>query len=100
MQDFTPDNHSIINVVDYTSIHQLVSVINKLSSDEQGYNSYRKFKRQGGVTNRYLRETLEKRLWEPDFDVEVNQERIKPNFPDIYLCLVCEMMNNINKHSK
>ncbi|XP_067952156.1 alpha-(1,3)-fucosyltransferase 10-like [Watersipora subatra] len=93
--DFYPSNASVINVENFTSIKQLVESIQTISSDKEKYNMYRSFKRKGGVTNGYLRKILEEREWEPDTDVQLNFNRIKPNFPHVYSCRVCEMLHNI-----
>lgn len=74
---------------------QLVAAIESISGDKTQYNSYRSFKRPGGVTNQLLRKTLAQREWEPDTDILLNRQRVKPNFPELYTCRVCEMMHAV-----
>lgn len=97
LQDFTPDKQSILAVNDYRSIKELASHMEKIASSEEEYESYRQFKKKGGVTNQLLKKTLEQREWEPDQDVELNINRVKPNFPELFQCKVCEMMHNVTK---
>ena len=100
LQDFTPDEHSILDVNDFQSIEELVTLIKSIGSNEQEYDSYRKFKKSG-VTNLILEQTLKHREWAPDMDVENNfQHDDVPNFPEYYSCKLCEVMHNVSKNGK
>ena len=100
LQDFTPDEHSILDVNDFKSIEELVTLIKSIGSNEQEYDSYRKFKKSG-VTNLILEQTLKHREWAPDMDVENNfQHDDVPNFPEYYSCKLCEVMHNVSKNGK
>lgn len=81
----------------YKSIKELVSHIESIGSSELEYNSYRKFKKSGGVTNILLRNILEHREWTTDMDVELNHDHGDvPNFPEYYSCKICQLMHNIS----
>jgi len=81
-------------------VRQLADLIFSLSNDEEKYEEYRSFKTEG-VTNELLKNTLENREWEPDFDVQENyHRRNKPNYPTTFECFLCDKLYEVNLKGK
>ena len=71
---------------DFKTVSELVGYLRYLNENDEEYEKYLSFKTTGGVTNDYLRETLERR----SFKVKSN---MGPFFSDAYTCFLCERIH-------
>ena len=79
---------------DFNTIKSLVSFIQKIDSNDLEYDKYREFK-QTGIQNHKLKEILDNRSWEPDFDVMgMNLNSDKGNFVDHFDCYICDLIHD------
>nr|XP_028591840.1 alpha-(1,3)-fucosyltransferase 11 isoform X1 [Podarcis muralis] len=86
VRDWMPDNHSIILIDDFESPKELAEYINFLDRNPEKYLEYLKYKSPGGITNRFLVESMEKREW------GVNDMTL-PNYLNGFECYVCDKVN-------
>ncbi|XP_043929956.1 alpha-(1,3)-fucosyltransferase 11 [Protopterus annectens] len=97
VQDWMPNNHSIIIIDDFDSPKQLADFINFLDQNDEEYLKYLDYKNTGGITNQDLLDTLEKREW------GVN-DMTKPNYLNGFECFVCDKENErlaaVKRHKK
>ncbi|XP_028591841.2 GDP-fucose protein O-fucosyltransferase 4 isoform X2 [Podarcis muralis] len=85
VRDWMPDNHSIILIDDFESPKELAEYINFLDRNPEKYLEYLKYKSPGGITNRFLVESMEKREW------GVNDMTL-PNYLNGFECYVCDKL--------
>lgn len=62
-QDWMPSNHSIILADDFKSPEKLAQFINYLDNNDEEYNKYLSFKKEGGITNQFLLDHMRDREW-------------------------------------
>uniref|UniRef100_K7G9Q3 Fucosyltransferase n=1 Tax=Pelodiscus sinensis TaxID=13735 RepID=K7G9Q3_PELSI len=86
VRDWMPDNHSIILVDDFGSPQELAEFLNFLDQNEEEYLKYLEYKKPGGITNKFLLETMERREW------GVNDMTL-PNYLNAFECFVCDREN-------
>ncbi|ESO85826.1 hypothetical protein LOTGIDRAFT_195769 [Lottia gigantea] len=93
--DWMPNNHSVIMVDDFTSPEQLAEFIQYLDENDEEYEKYLTFKKDG-ITNKNLQEHLNKRKW------QVSRAGNMEFFPafECYLCdKVTERYENEKEHN-
>ena len=73
---YAPSDVSVIHLTGYNSIKELVDYIKYLDSNDTAYEEYRQYKHQG-ISNAWLRDTLNQRPWDTDFDVTRNYNNAK-----------------------
>uniref|UniRef100_UPI00398F8279 alpha-(1,3)-fucosyltransferase 11 n=1 Tax=Pristiophorus japonicus TaxID=55135 RepID=UPI00398F8279 len=86
VQDWMPNNHSIILIDDFETPKDLADFINYLDQNDEEYLKYLEYKQPGGITNTLLLESLDKREWGVN-DVS------KPNYLNGFECFVCDREN-------
>eukprot|EP00062_Callorhinchus_milii_P001575 gi/632936830/ref/XP_007896257.1/ PREDICTED: alpha-(1,3)-fucosyltransferase 11 [Callorhinchus milii] len=86
VQDWMPNDHSIILIDSFPSPKDLADFINYLDQNDEEYLKYLEYKQPGGLTNTFLLESLEKREW------GVN-DMSKPNYLNGFECFVCDREN-------
>ena len=95
-KDIFPDNHSAIEILDFKNPKELAKYLLELNENDEEYDKYLNFKKQGGVINKILLDLMKNREWGIDSD------RDKPNYLNVFECLVCERlhenMDRVNNH--
>lgn len=86
VQDWMPNNHSVILVDNFHDPQELAEFIESLDRDNEKYLRYLEYKKPGGVTNTFLLESLEGREW------GVN-DMTAPNYLSGFECFVCDQEN-------
>jgi alpha-1,3-fucosyltransferase 10 len=71
-------------------VEELANRIKYLDENDKAYNEYLQFK-QTGVTNTFLKDTVNKRTW------GINNDRRKPSIMDEFECLVCKRIHENKK---
>lgn len=94
LQEWLPNNRSVIRLQDFTSIKALAERIKYLDENDDAYEEYLQFKHKDNITNSKLKSVLENRAWEPDFDcMGINHGTKKGNFVDHFDCLICDTIH-------
>ncbi|XP_067876605.1 alpha-(1,3)-fucosyltransferase 11 isoform X2 [Heterodontus francisci] len=86
VQDWMPNQHSIILIDSFESPKDLADFINFLDQNDEEYLKYLEYKQPGGITNTQLLKSLEKRDWGVN-DIS------KPNYLNGFECFVCNKEN-------
>ncbi|CAF3847874.1 unnamed protein product [Rotaria magnacalcarata] len=87
-QDFLPDNHSAISMLDFTTPELLARFIHELNVNDTMYDSYRHFKLYQIISNdTLLVRTMSERKW------GIHNDRVRGNFIHQFECLVCERVH-------
>uniref|UniRef100_A0A8D0HPD0 GDP-fucose protein O-fucosyltransferase n=1 Tax=Sphenodon punctatus TaxID=8508 RepID=A0A8D0HPD0_SPHPU len=86
VQDWMPNNLSIVLVDDFGSPQQLAEFLNFLDKNGDEYLKYVEYKKPGGITNQFLLESLERREW------GVNDMTL-PNYLNGFECFICDKEN-------
>ena len=89
VQDWMPNNHSVILVDDFESPKQLANFIKRLDGNDGEYAKYLEFKRSG-VTNERLLHFMKNRPWGTSFEGQ--------NYVTGFECLVCDRIHENLKH--
>lgn len=84
VQDWMPNNHSIILVDDFQSPKDLADFIKKLDKNDKEYAKYLEFKEQG-VTNERLLSFMKNRPWGTSFEEQ--------NYVTGFECFVCDRIH-------
>ena len=85
-KDWMPDNKSMISIDDFASPKDLADYIKYLDANDEAYEKYLLYKKDGGVTNSFLKEHLRKREW------GVN-EPPKPGMLEGFECYLCDQVS-------
>ncbi|XP_068702960.1 alpha-(1,3)-fucosyltransferase 10-like isoform X1 [Montipora capricornis] len=88
VQDWMPNNHSIIVVDDFSSPKELADFIVSLDQSDEDYAKYLEFKKKG-ITNTRLFQTMKTRPWGHSFE--------EMNYVTGFECFVC---NRIHENFK
>lgn len=92
VQDWMPNNHSIIHVDDFKSPKDLADFIKKLDRDDKEYAKYLEFKGKG-VTNKRLLSIMENRPWGTSYE--------EVNYVTGFECFVCNRIHeNLKRKAK
>uniref|UniRef100_F6RUA2 GDP-fucose protein O-fucosyltransferase n=1 Tax=Monodelphis domestica TaxID=13616 RepID=F6RUA2_MONDO len=83
VRDWMPNERAIILVDDFESPQQLAAFIDFLDKNDEEYAKYLAYKQPGGITNRLLLDSLERREW------GVNDPR-QPSYLQGFECFVCD----------
>lgn len=96
IKDFAPSNKSIIDIMDFNSIADLVSYLRYLDSNDTAYSEYLSFKGSQGITNDYLKRVMTDRPWDATWGIERHllHLRRKPNYVETFECSVCDAIHN------
>ncbi|XP_040293274.1 alpha-(1,3)-fucosyltransferase 11 [Bufo bufo] len=86
VKDWIPNNHSIILIDDFTTPKDLAELIISLDKDDESYLKYLEYKKPGGIRNKLLLASMEKREW------GVN-DMTAPNYLNGFECFVCDQEN-------
>nr|XP_006004976.1 PREDICTED: alpha-(1,3)-fucosyltransferase 11 isoform X2 [Latimeria chalumnae] len=86
VQDWMPNNHSIILIDYFKSPKDLASFIDFLDQNDDEYLKYLEYKQPNASKNQFLLNSLEKREW------GVN-DMSKPNYLNGFECFVCDQEN-------
>ncbi|KAJ1143262.1 hypothetical protein NDU88_009573 [Pleurodeles waltl] len=86
VQDWMPNDHSVILVDNFPEPRVLAEFIESLNRDNAKYLRYLEYKKPGGVTNKFLLESLEGREW------GVN-DMTAPNYLSGFECFICDQEN-------
>ncbi|XP_064457816.1 alpha-(1,3)-fucosyltransferase 10-like [Ornithodoros turicata] len=85
VSDWLPNGlQSSILIANYSTPRQLAERLKEIDRNDSTYDSFLMHKNRGEVANEMLKATLQARTW------GVNNEREKPNFVELFECLVCE----------
>ena len=84
VQDWMPNNHSVILVDDFESPKVLADLIKKLDENDKEYARYLEFKDKG-VTNERLLNFMKNRPWGTSFEEQ--------NYVTGFECLVCDRIH-------
>lgn len=84
VQDWMPNNHSVILVDDFKSPKDLADFIKKLDKNDEAYAKYLEFKEKA-VTNERLSNFMKKRPWGTSFEEQ--------NYVTGFECLVCDRIH-------
>ncbi|XP_073416147.1 alpha-(1,3)-fucosyltransferase 11 [Dendrobates tinctorius] len=93
VQDWMPNNHSIILIDDFATPKELAEFIISLDRDDDLYLRYLEYKKPGGIVNRLLLASMESREW------GVN-DMTAPNYLNGFECFVCDQENDRAKAEK
>ncbi|CAF0859212.1 unnamed protein product [Adineta steineri] len=87
-QDFLPDNHSAISILDFSTPADLARYIHELNTNDTLYDSYRQFKLTRTISNdTLLAQTMSKRTW------GIHNDHIRGNFISKLECHVCQRVH-------
>ncbi|CAM4591027.1 GDP-fucose protein O-fucosyltransferase 4 [Caretta caretta] len=86
VQDWMPDDLSIILVDDFGSPQELAQFLDFLDRNGEEYLKYLEYKKPGGITNQFLLENMERREW------GVNDMTL-PNYLNGFECFICDREN-------
>ncbi|CAF4936848.1 unnamed protein product [Rotaria sp. Silwood1] len=93
-QDFLPDNHSAISMLDFATPADLAHYIHELNNNDTLYDFYRYFKLNRIISNdTLLVQTMSARTW------GINNDRIRGNFINKLECVVCERVHETRQDS-
>ncbi|CAF0842145.1 unnamed protein product [Rotaria sordida] len=93
-QNFLPDNHSAISILDFATPADLAHYIHKLNINDTLYDFYRHFKLNRIISNdTLLVRTMSTRTW------GIHNDRIRGNFINKFECVVCERVHKTRKDS-
>lgn len=84
VQEWMPNNHSIILVDDFQNPRDLADFIKKLDNNDEEYSKYLEFKEKG-VINKRLLSTMRKRPWGHSFEEQ--------NYVTGFECFVCDRIH-------
>ncbi|CAF1168116.1 unnamed protein product [Adineta ricciae] len=91
-QDFLPDNHSTISIMDFGTPIELSQYIHQVNSDDALYDSYRQFKFTRQISpDTLLARTMSERTW------GIHNDRTRGNFISKFECLVCERVHKTRR---
>ncbi|CAJ0966906.1 unnamed protein product [Ranitomeya imitator] len=93
VNDWMPNNHSIILIDDFATPKELAAFIVSLDKDDDLYLRYLGYKKPGGIVNRLLLASMETREW------GVN-DMTAPNYLNGFECFVCDQENDRAKAEK
>lgn len=88
VDDILPDAGTAIEVLDFKSARHLASYLHELNRNDTAYDEYLKYKRKGGVRNKFLLELLAKRQLSAPSVVTA------ANAAERFECLVCERVHD------
>ncbi|XP_028914910.2 alpha-(1,3)-fucosyltransferase 11 [Ornithorhynchus anatinus] len=83
VRDWMPDGRSVILVDDFETPRELAEFIDFLDKNDDEYVKYLAYKRPGGITNRFLLDSLARREW------GVNDATL-PSYLNGFECFVCD----------
>uniref|UniRef100_A0A0P6DYU3 Fucosyltransferase n=1 Tax=Daphnia magna TaxID=35525 RepID=A0A0P6DYU3_9CRUS len=89
VQDWAPNNNSVLSVWNFTSPESLAAHLHYLNSDDAAYNSMLVHKTRGTIENRILTDAMKSRTWiaggeDDDFE--------KENFVESFECFLCSQI--------
>ena len=87
VKDWTPNDHSVILVDEFSSPAHLAHYLLLLDEDSEEYNSYFDYKKEG-ITNKRLVEHMDGKGW--TLDVLTNKI---PNFIQAFECHICDSIH-------
>ena len=87
VEDWTPNDHSIISVDEFTSPAHLAHYLLLLNDNQEEYNTYFEYKNEG-ITNKRLLEHMKNRNWALD-----DNTRRLPNFVQAFECHICDSIH-------
>ena len=93
-KDIFPDNHSAIEILDFKNPKELAKYLLELNENDEEYDKYLNFKKQGGVINKILLDLMKNREW------GIDNDRNKPSYIDVFECLVCERLHENMERAK
>lgn len=98
IRDWDPSaNHpSMILADDFQSPKHLAEFLLRLDKNDEEYERYLDFKREG-ITNKRLLDHYHAREWVVDGELEAGETVDKPNFIDGFECFVCNILHERRK---
>ncbi|GFN94943.1 alpha-(1,3)-fucosyltransferase 10 [Plakobranchus ocellatus] len=98
IRDFFPDNKSVLSILDFPVVEDLVSRIKELNLKDVDYDKLRNWKHTG-VTNSELQKILRERTWTPYDEQTWSWGQV--NFVEAFECFVCEHIHeNLQREAR